>query len=43
MADEFRWLFRMRPTKIKTWQGVGWAPRYWVDDSGGMSYEQVHS
>ena len=38
-----RWLFRMRPTRIKTWQGVGWAPKYWVDESGGPSYEQIHS
>ena len=38
-----RWLFRMRPTKIKTWQGVGWAPKYWVKDTQGPSYEDIHS
>ncbi len=38
-----RWLIRVRPTKIKTWQGVGWSPKYWVGSSGGPSYEEVHS
>lgn len=26
--DKPRWLFRLRPVSLKTWQGVGWAPRY---------------
>ena len=30
-----RWLFRFRPVNVKTWQGVGWARRYWVEDTGG--------
>ena len=38
-----RWLFRFRPTNVKTWQGVGWAKRYWVEDSGGPTYEEAHS
>jgi len=37
-----RWLIRMKPTKIRTWQGVGWAPSYWVEGTGGPSYEEVH-
>lgn len=38
-----RWLIKMTPTNIKTWKGVGWAKRYWVQDSGGPSYEEAHS
>jgi len=38
-----RWLFRIRPEMIKTWQGVGWARHYWVEDSGGPSYEEAHA
>lgn len=26
--DKPRWLFRIKPEKITTWQGVGWAKRY---------------
>lgn len=37
-----RWLFRVRPTKTKTWQGVGWARRYWVEGAG-PTYEEVHA
>jgi len=36
-----RWLFRIKPTRIMTWQGVGWAPRYWVEGTGGPSYEEA--
>jgi hypothetical protein len=38
-----RWLFRFEPVNVQTWQGVGWAKRYWVEDSGGPSYEEAHS
>jgi hypothetical protein len=38
-----RWLFRFAPEDVKTWQGVGWARRYWVEDTGGPSYEQAHA
>lgn len=31
--DKPRWLFRIKPRQIKTWQGVGWAKRYTVSDS----------
>lgn len=37
-----RWLFKITPTHMETWQGVGWAKRYWVEDSGGPSFEQAH-
>lgn len=37
-----RWLIRITPTEIQTWQGAGWAPRYWVGDTGGPSYEEAH-
>ena len=38
-----RWLFRFRPKNMKTWQGVGWARRYWVEGTGGPTYEEAHS
>jgi hypothetical protein len=37
-----RWLFKVTPTKMETWQGVGWARRYWVEGTGGPSYEEAH-
>jgi hypothetical protein len=37
-----RWLFRIRPTKMRTWQGIGWARHYWVEGTGGPSYEEAH-
>jgi hypothetical protein len=27
---------------MKTWKGVGWAKRYWVESSGGPSFEDAH-
>jgi hypothetical protein len=38
-----RWLLRFKPTNVRTWQGVGWAKRYWVEGTGGPTYEQAHS
>ena len=38
-----RWLFRIKPTKVKTWQGVGWSPKYWVEGTGGPTYEEAHA
>lgn len=38
-----RWFFRFKPSNVRTWQGVGWARRYWVEDSGGPTYEEAHS
>ena len=38
-----RWLFRFRPENVQTWQGVGWARRYWVEGTGGPSYEEAHT
>ena len=38
-----RWLFRFEPFNVRTWQGVGWARRYWVDTTGGPTYEDAHS
>ncbi|MEY2957720.1 MAG: hypothetical protein RLZZ01_288 [Actinomycetota bacterium] len=37
-----RWLIRLRPTEMRTWKGVGWARRYWVDSEDGPSYDQAH-
>jgi nitroimidazol reductase NimA-like FMN-containing flavoprotein (pyridoxamine 5'-phosphate oxidase superfamily) len=37
-----RWLIRLTPDEIKTWKGVGWAKRYWVDSTGGPSFEEAH-
>jgi nitroimidazol reductase NimA-like FMN-containing flavoprotein (pyridoxamine 5'-phosphate oxidase superfamily) len=36
-----RWLIRIRPTTTRTWHGVGWARRYWVEDAGGAGYEEA--
>jgi nitroimidazol reductase NimA-like FMN-containing flavoprotein (pyridoxamine 5'-phosphate oxidase superfamily) len=36
-----RWLFAIVPDTIETWQGVGWARRYWVEDTGGPSWEET--
>jgi Pyridoxamine 5'-phosphate oxidase len=38
-----RWLFRFQPFNVKTWQGVAWPRRYWVDGTGGPTYEEAHS
>jgi nitroimidazol reductase NimA-like FMN-containing flavoprotein (pyridoxamine 5'-phosphate oxidase superfamily) len=38
-----RWLFRFEPTHVQTWQGVGWARRYWVEGTGGLTYDEAHS
>lgn len=37
-----RWLFRVKPENVRTWQGVGWARQYWVEGTGGPSYEEAH-
>lgn len=37
-----RWLIRMTPSNIKTWQGVGWARKYWVEGTGGATFEEAH-
>lgn len=37
-----RWLIKLAPRDVKTWEGVGWARRYWVEETGGPSYEEVH-
>jgi hypothetical protein len=38
-----RWLYRIKPASLQTWQGVGWARRYWVEETGGASYEEAHA
>ena len=38
-----RWLFRLRPTKLRSWQGVGWAKSYWVQETGGPSWKEAHN
>ncbi len=38
-----RWLIRLTPSHMKTWQGVGWARKYWVEGTGGATYEEAHS
>lgn len=37
-----RWLFKVDPTVLKTWEGTGWAKRYWVDGEKTQSYEEAH-
>ena len=36
-----RWLFRLVPTRVRTWQGVGWAKSYWVGSTGGATWEEA--
>ena len=38
-----RWLFRLHPTKLRSWQGVGWAKSYWVKDTAGPSWQEAHN
>ncbi len=37
-----RWLFRVAPSRLESWAGVGWARRYWVTGTGGPTYEEAH-
>ena len=37
-----RWLFRVEPSVLKTWEGTGWAKRYWVENEATVSYEEAH-
>jgi nitroimidazol reductase NimA-like FMN-containing flavoprotein (pyridoxamine 5'-phosphate oxidase superfamily) len=37
-----RWLIKIVPEYIKTWEGVGWGKQYWVEAEGNPTYEQVH-
>ena len=38
-----RWLFRLTPIRVRTWQGVGWAKSYWVESTGGATWAEAHS
>ena len=38
-----RWLIKVVPEKVRTWQGVAWARRYWVEGTGSPSYEEVNT
>ena len=40
--DQPRWLIKLKPTWMRSWQGVGWARRYWVEGAGGATYEEAH-
>lgn len=37
-----RWLFKMVPDVMKTWEGVGWSKKYWVESKEGPTYSEVH-
>jgi len=37
-----RWLIKIVPEYIKTWEGVGWGKQYWVEAEGNPTYEEVH-
>ena len=37
-----RWLFKLVPEKLRSWQGVGWAESYWVKNTGGPSWSEAH-
>jgi hypothetical protein len=38
-----RWLLRITPTQFTTWQGWGWARKYWVEGTEGPTWEEVHT
>jgi hypothetical protein len=38
-----RWLFSFVPSNVQTWQGIGWARRYWVEGTGGPTYADAHA
>lgn len=38
-----RWLIKVTPDNLKTWEGVGWAKKYWVESDQGPTYEEVHT
>ena len=38
-----RWLIKVVPDTVKTWEGVGWSKKYWVESEDGPSYQQVHA
>lgn len=38
-----RWLFKMVPEVLKTWEGVGWSKKYWVESEDSPTYAEVHS
>ena len=33
---------KLNPTIFRTWQGVGWAKSYWVNNTGGPSWQEAH-
>ena len=37
-----RWLFRVEPTVMKTWEGTGWAKKYWIENEKSISYDEAH-
>ena len=37
-----RWLFRVEPTVMKTWEGTAWAKKYWVENDKSLSYDEAH-
>ena len=41
--EQPRWLIKVTPDNLKTWEGVGWAKKYWVEDTKGPTYEEVHA
>ena len=37
-----RWLCRVEPTVRKTWEGTGWAKKYWIENEKSISYDEAH-
>lgn len=37
-----RWLIKLTPEEFKTWKGVGWSKKYWVESDDGPSFEEAH-
>ena len=39
--EQPRWLIKITGDNVKTWQGVAWARRSWVESDKGPSYEEA--
>ena len=42
-VEQLRWLIKVTPDNVRTWEGLGWAKKYWVEKDAGTSYEDAHA
>ncbi|MCH7667802.1 MAG: pyridoxamine 5'-phosphate oxidase family protein [Acidobacteria bacterium] len=38
-----RWLIKVTPDNVKTWEGLGWAKKYWVESDTSVSHQDAHA